>query len=81
MDTIETALLICMLIALFTGLQWLDKRYDLNLGMNEDWDWNPSSRKAEAAQAEIDRLRTRIEELEAVVAEPEFNTAREFARL
>lgn len=81
MDTIETLLLISLLIALVTGMQWLDRRYDLGLNMDADCDLDFGQRKAAAAQAEIDRLRARIEELEAVVAEPEFSLAREFAKL
>ena len=81
MENLDTGLLIAVIIALVTGLQWLDRRYDLGLSLDGDDCMGAGGRRAKAAQAEIERLRTRIEELEAVVAEPEFNLAREFAKL
>lgn len=85
METLETIVLIAAISALIAGLHWLDRRFDLGLDMgmstSMDGDWDPNARRSAAAQAEIERLRKRIEELEAVVAEPEFNLAREFAKL
>lgn len=85
METVETIVLIAALCAVIAGLHWLDRRFDLGLGMSAGMDgacdWDPTTRRSAAGQAEIERLRKRIEELEAVVAEPEFNLAREFAKL
>lgn len=80
METLETVLLIAAIMALVAGMQWLDQRFELGWGCDARFDFESPARKKQA-QAEIDRLRARIEELEAVVSEPEFATAREFAKL
>lgn len=92
MDTLELLLLLAGLTGLVVALHWANDRLALGLDLRQwglsfdgmdggDFGCGGRSAAADEAREELARLRARIEELEAIVSEPEYETARQFARL
>lgn len=87
MDTLEILLLMGGLTAILLAVHWANRRLDLGLNLDHwglgwsDMGMGTPPKATDDAREELARLRARIEELEAIVAEPEYETARQFARL